>query len=72
VGRPDTAEEWLNAWQRFQKESPKLRDTLEEEFRRALGHGATWAKLGGWRRRSQLEPLQSPVIDPPQSHEDRQ
>ena len=58
VGRPDTAEEWLNAWQRFQKESPKLRDTLEEEFRRALGHGATWAKLGGWRWVFQVHALQ--------------
>ena len=65
VGRPDTAEEWLNVWQSFQEESPKLRAALEEEFRVALGNNRAklWARRR--RRREGLELLQEPVIKPP-------
>jgi hypothetical protein len=64
---------WLEAWQRFKGESPKLRETLEEEFRAALGYRR--AKLGAWRRRSDLEPPQRPATERPQSsqsHENSQ
>jgi hypothetical protein len=68
VGRPDTAEEWLNVMRSFQEESPTLRAALEEEFRAALGDRR--ARLARLLRRSELEPAQRPGIEPPQSRED--
>jgi hypothetical protein len=72
LGRTDTAEEWLDVRDSFQKESPKLRAALEEDFRAALGNDRM--KLWG-RRRRQREPsklLREPVVKSPQSHENRQ
>ncbi len=46
-------EEWDAIWQRFQKESPEIRDTLETEFRAALGdRRAKMALLKRWLLRS--------------------
>jgi hypothetical protein len=49
LGRTDTAEEWLDVRDSFQKESPKLRAALEEDFRAALGNDRM--QLWGRRRR---------------------
>jgi hypothetical protein len=72
VGRPETAEEWLNVFNRFQKESPNLRDALEEEFRVALGNYRAKLWIRRRRQRNSLEHPQEPVIKSPQSHENRQ
>ena len=66
-GRPDTRE-WLETWQRFKEESPKLRLALEEEFRGALGDRR--ARLAGLRRCSELSPPERPAPSPPESRED--
>jgi hypothetical protein len=67
-GYPDDARKWLAVWQRFKKESPELREALEEEFRASLGD--TRAKLWRLRRGSELVRPQSPALEPPQSRED--
>jgi len=72
LGRTDTAEEWLDVRDSFQKESPKLRAALEEDFRAALGNDRM--KLWGRRRRQRevSKLLREPVVKSPQSHENRQ
>jgi hypothetical protein len=72
VGRTDTAEEWLDVRDSFQKESPKLRAALEEEFRAALGNYRAKLWSGPRRRREVSDFLEEPVIKSPQSHENHQ
>lgn len=48
-GYPDDIRKWSEVWHRFEKESPEIKYTLEEEFRASLGD--TRAKLSVWRRR---------------------
>jgi hypothetical protein len=57
AGYPEEAEKWTEVWQRFDKEFPKLREVLEEEFRASLGD--TRAKLARLQRRSGPELPQS-------------
>jgi hypothetical protein len=72
LGRTDTAEEWLDVRDSFQKESPKLRAALEEDFRAALGNDRM--KLWGRRRRQRevSKLLREPVVKSPQRHDNRQ
>jgi len=72
VGRTDTYEEWRDVWDSFQEESPKLRATLEEEFRAVLGNNRMnlWGRRR--RRREVSKLLREPVVKSPQSHENRQ
>jgi hypothetical protein len=46
-------QEWVDAWRRFEKESPQLRLALEDEFRGVRGD--LRAKLSAARRRSELD-----------------
>jgi hypothetical protein len=45
---PYSPDDWLQIWQRFDKESPEMREILEDEFRASLGD--TRAKLSRLRR----------------------
>jgi hypothetical protein len=59
--QPQSIDKWHEVWKRFERESPEIREVLEEEFRAALGErrariSRSWRSVKRYMRRSKADP----------------